>query len=137
MSFPDFEEGPSKFAPPKHSALCKVVAFEDARRSSATEAQRIALKVHVSWGRAPAHQLKRFSVDSAGAKQRAMDCVDAVANRREVYQAFEEAPRLRAAGTSSASSFNGKIHVGFRPFGDVMARRAMDMFSKYSILVRA
>ena len=67
--FPDSEDGPRKFAPPKLSASFKAVASKDAGDASRSDANKIALELHLKQGHASARRLERISVDAAGGHQ--------------------------------------------------------------------
>ena len=60
--------------------------------------------------------------------------VDGVLGNCEVCRAFDKAPHLPVAGTSSVSCFNERIQVDLLFSGDIIAVHAMDAFSKYSLL---
>ena len=62
---------------------------------------------------------------------------DEVAEQCEVCRAFDKAPRIPIAGTSTASAFNEKLQIDLLFLGDIIALRIMDMFSKYSLLIPA
>ena len=47
-------------------------------------------------------------------------------NQCEARQAFEEAPRLPAGGTSSAAAFNKSVRVDLLLLDDIIALHAMD-----------
>ena len=96
----------------------------------------VAFMFHLNWGHAPAHRLTRILVDAEGAKQRLLDCVGEVVRQREVCRAFERAPHLPSAGTSSASSLSVKIQVDRLFLDDATVLRTIDMCSKHSALDR-
>ena len=62
--FPDIEASLNKLAPPGHSEVCEPAPLKGARESDVTNAKNDALKLHLNWGHASAHQLKRFLVES-------------------------------------------------------------------------
>ena len=51
----------------------------------------------------------------------------------DVCRAFDEAPHVPIAGTSTVSTFNEKVQVDLLCLDDLILLRAMDMFSKYSL----
>ena len=61
--------------------------------------------------------------------------VDEVLERCDVCRSFAKAPHDPIAGASTVSMFNGKAQAGLPFLGDIIALRAMDMFSKYSFLL--
>ena len=69
-------------------------------------------------------------------KKGLLDSVDEMVGQCEARQALGEAPRLPAAGASTASSFNGKIQVGPLFLGDVIALHVLGAASMYSPRVR-
>ena len=69
------------------------------------------MKLRVNWGHASAHQLKRASVDTDGGNSRSANCVGEVLERSEIRRAFDEAPHVSIAPTSTVSMFNGKAHA--------------------------
>ena len=86
----------------------------------------------MNWGRAPAHQFKRIPVDAGGTNKRLPDFADWVGRQRWVSQAFDKGRRLPVTGTSCISGFNGKHQVDLAVLGDVIASRAMDLYSQNS-----
>ena len=102
--FPDSEDGLNKFVAPKHFEVHNAVAPEDAKDPSATHARNIAGRFRLDCGNASAHQPKQVLADAQGADQRPADCAGEV-----LRQAFDKAPRLPVAGSSSASSFDEQI----------------------------
>ena len=57
-------------------------------------------------------------------------------NQGEARRAFEKAPRLPVAWTSSASLFTEKVKVDPLLFDDAIALHATDVYPKYPLLVR-
>ena len=96
--------------------------------ASGAEAKNIVLNLHLRWGRAWGYQLRQISVDGGGRKKRLLAHADAV--------------RLRKG--ASPIGFGGPLP--FRPLvrrsrrilclWAIRVQRAMDMYSKYSLLVR-
>ena len=62
-------------------------------------------------------------------------CADEVLARCEVFHAFEKAPHVPEAGTSTVAMFNEKLQVELLFFDDVMALHVMDVYSKSSLLI--
>ena len=77
---PDFEDGPRQFAPPGHLEVREAVALKNAREARAT----FAVKLHPNWGRAPAHQLKRFSLDAERTNRKRLGCLEEAVSQCEV-----------------------------------------------------
>ena len=72
---------------------------------------------------------------SDGGNMHLLNCVDEVSKHGEVCQGFDKAPHKRIAGTPAVSMSAGKLQVDLVFLEDVMALRAMDVFSKYSFLI--
>ena len=94
----------------------------------------IFMKLHVNRGHAPAQQLRRALVESAGNNTHLLTCVDAEPAQSGVCQAFEKGPHFPAAGTSTVAVFNEKLQVGRLLFDDIIALHLTVVFSKYSQL---
>ena len=63
--------------------------------------------------------------------------VDEVSENCDVCRAFDKAPRVPIAGASAVSMFNEKAQVDLPSLGDLVVAHAMDVFSKYSLLLLA
>ena len=98
--------------------------------------KRIIMKLHANWGHASASQLKRILVDSDSGLSHLVAHVDSVLDTREVRRVSDKAPHLPIAGTSSVSCFNERVQADLLFLDDIIAARAMDVFSKYSLLRR-
>ena len=73
-------------------------------------------------------------VDSDGGMSHVVAHVDSVLETCEVCRAFDKAPHLPIAGTSSVSCFNERVQVDLLFLDDIIAAHAMGAFSKYSLL---
>ena len=62
--------------------------------------------------------------------------VDSVLENCEARRAFDKAPHLPVAGTSSVSCFNERVQVDLLFLDDIIAVHAMDAFPKFSLLQR-
>ena len=60
--------------------------------------------------------------------------VDKALETCDVCRAFDKAPHIPIAGPTAVSAFNEKVHVDLLSLGDLVMARAMDVFSKYSLL---
>ena len=60
---------------------------------------------------------------------------DEVLGQCKVRRAFDKAPHAPIAGTPTASVSNEKLQADLLFPGDLIALRAMDVFSKYSLLI--
>ena len=107
------------------------MALGDARDPGTSDPMNIRLKLRPHWRRASARQFERVFSGWGGKYQELLDRLDEV-----VCQAFEKAPHLPVAGTSSAMPLNEKLQVYLLVLDETVALRAMDMCSKYSVLVK-
>ena len=110
--FPDLVNGLYKFVAPKHFEVRRAAALRDAKDSDVADARNSSLKLHRKWRHASAHLLRRILVDAEGPNQRSSSCAGEVVSQREVCPAFEKAPDLTAARTSSASPSKEEIRAG-------------------------
>ena len=94
------------------------------------------MKLHINWGHASATQIKRVLVDAEGDTQSLLQHVDEVASQCDTCKAFEKAPHIPFAGTSSVSMFNERLRMDLLFLDDITALRIMDVFPKYSIITR-
>ena len=84
------------------------------------------------WRHAVARGRRRTVVDSEGAHERPLSCAS-----DEVWQCeMCQAPLLPLAGASTSSSFNENVQVDLLFPDDVIALRAIGLYSEYSLLVR-
>ena len=94
------------------------------------------MKLHINWGHASASQLKRAPVDSDGETTGLINMAGDAPQQREVCRAFDRAPHLWIAATSTASPLNEKLREDILFLYDAIALNAMDMYSKNFLLVR-
>ena len=130
------ESGLLRFSTPKKIAACAAATLREAQDEGAADPKKIIMKLHANWGHASANQLKRILVDSDGGMSHLVAHVDSVLENCEVCRAFDKAPHLPIAGTSSVSCFNERVQVDLLFLDDIIAAHAMDAFSKYSLLHR-
>ena len=93
------------------------------------------MKLYVNPGRAPDHQLLRDSADSVGKSVNLAPYVDEVLEQREIRRAFDQSPHIPIAATSTESMSRGELEADLLILGDAIALRAVDVFSKYSLLI--
>ena len=93
------------------------------------------MKLRPNRSHASAQQLEPVLVDSEGTNMHLPTCVDEVLAQCEVYQAFEKAARIPAAGTSTVAMFNEELQVDLLLLGGSMALHVMDVFSIFSLLL--
>ena len=86
------------------------------------------MKVNVNWAHASAQQLKRALVDSAGGKTHLQNYMDEMSGHCEVCCAFDDAPHVPIAGTSTKSMLNWKVQAGPFLLGELAVLRAMDVY---------
>ena len=60
--------------------------------------------------------------------------VDQVWETCDVCRAFDKAPHIPIAGSATAPAFNEKVQAALLFLDDLIVARAMDVFSKYSLL---
>ena len=92
------------------------------------------MKSRVASGRASAQQLRRACVDSDCDDMLVANFADEALAHRVVFRSSAEAPRVPIAGKYAVSRFNGKLQADFLLLDDLIAWRAMGVFSKYSLL---
>ena len=68
---------------------------------------------------------------------RLLTSVGKVSEQCEVCRASDKAPHVPIAATRAVSLFSGKLQVGLFSLDDLIALRAMDVFSKYFHLIPA
>ena len=66
----------------------------DAADTRLSDPGRIIAKLHVKWGRSPAHQLKRVLEDSGRKTMGSANYVGGALERRKICRAVRKAPRL-------------------------------------------
>ena len=101
----------------------KAATLGDARESTPPDPKKITTNAHVKWGHESARQARRASVDPEGDNLHQPRRVGEVLGRCEVCRAFDEAPHVPVAGTSTASMFNETAHVN-PPFQAILLRCA-------------
>ena len=94
----------------------------------------IIMTLHVTWGHASAHQLKRVWVDPANGNSHPVPYVDEVLRRCGSCRASDKAPRAPIAGAPAAPMFNEKVQADILFSRALIALRSMYMFPKYSLL---
>ena len=97
--------------------------------------KKIIIKLHVTWGRAPANQPERVLADSESGNSHLVNFADGALEHCDACKAFEKAPHAPIAGTLRVSMFNEKVQVDLPFLGDLIALHAMDTFSRYSLLL--
>ena len=132
---PFANDGLLYLAPPKDVSACTAVTLGDARDDSVSDHRKIIMKLHVNWGHASAHQLERVMVDSEEGNSRFADFADEVLEQCETCRAFDKATHVPISGTSTVSMFNEEVQVDPHLLDDIIARRAMEMFPKYPLLL--
>ena len=86
----------------------------------------------MNWGHASPQQLKRTLAEADGKADGLIPLADDVVRECEICRAFDVAPAIPVAGTSSVSSFNERVQVD-PPFSDdLIALHVPDLFSRYS-----
>ena len=75
----------------------------DAQDDSISDPKKIIMKVHANWGHASATQFERVLIDSDGGMSHLVNQVDQVLETCDVCRAFDKAPRIPIAGTTSVS----------------------------------
>ena len=89
--------------------------------------------MHVNSGHASARQLKRvLAAPDGGNSHSPNSFLEHCATRRD----SDKVPNVLVVATSTAPMFNGKVQVDLLFLDDIVARRAMDMFPKCSLILR-
>ena len=135
LHLPLVVNGLLRFVPPKDFSACTAATLGDAWGDSTSDPEKIITKLHVNGGHASATQLIRVSVGSEGGNSHSANFADEVSENCDVCRALDKAPHVPNAGTSAVPMFNEKAQVDLPFLGDLVALRAMDMFSKYSLLL--
>ena len=106
--------------------------FKDALNADPRDARSIVRELHSNWGHASAQQLRRILVDAHRASEPAPDVTGEAVTQCDMRQASDKAPRLLAAGATLVSATDENAQDGLPPLGNVIALRAMDLYSKQS-----
>ena len=93
------------------------------------------MKLHVNRGHVSARQLEEALEDSGGGNSHLMNYVDEVSEHCEVCRPFDKARQVPIAGTSTVSIFNEKAQEDHLFLDEIIALRATDMYSKYSLIL--
>ena len=99
-----------------------------------SDPREIVRRIHANWGHASSQQLKRTRALADGKADGLIALADDVVRECETFRAFDVAPAIPVAGTSSVSSFNEKVQVDLLFSGDLIALHVLDLFSRYSPL---
>ena len=110
---------------------------EDASNLNPHDARNIARKIHLNWGHSSAQRLRRILADACSASKPAPAAAGEEVNQCDFRQAFVRAPHLAVAGTPLVSASNEKVQGDLLFLYGVVTLRAMGLFSKCSLLVRA
>ena len=124
-----------RFEAPLTFTACKAVSLGDATDGYLADPKKIAMTLHVGWGRASAQLLKRVLVDSEGKNMHLRPRADEVLSQPEICQVFEEAPHIPAAGTSTVAMLNEILQADLLFLDNIIALRAMDGFLEHPLLV--
>ena len=89
----------------------------------------------MNWGHASAQQLKRTMVEADGRAGSLVQYVDEVVRNCEVCRAFDMAPSIPIAGTSTVSAFNEKLQIDLLFLDEHIVLHVLDIFSRYSLMV--
>ena len=98
-----------------------------------SDPRKIIEKLDAKWGFSSAQQLRRVLVDSDGDNMHVLTCVDGVLERCDKCRPLDKAPHVPVAGTSTVFRFNEKSREDLLFSGDIIALRAMDVSSQYSL----
>ena len=137
LHIPYPEDGLRQLDPPRSNSARRTVAPEDAAVPCFPGPEKLFLKLHVDWGPVSAEQLRSVIVERGGRTMGLMNFAYRVLRQREACRAFDTAPHLPIAGTSTASSFHEELQVDFLFVDDAIPLRAIDMFPKCPPLARA
>ena len=118
---------------PIHAALTSSTLGE-AVDGEKCDPREIVRKLHVNWGHASSQQLKRAMAEADGRANSLIQYVDEVVGNCDVCKAFDSAPAIPVAGTSSVSAFNEKLQVDLLFLDDIIVLHVLDLFSRYSLL---
>ena len=95
------------------------------------------MKLHANSGHASATQLKRVLVDSDGGMSRLVNQAGQVLETCDACKAFDKAPHIPIAGTTTISAFDEKVQVDLLVLDNLVTLHAMDFFLRYSMLLPA
>ena len=84
----------------------------------------------MNWAHSSARQLRQVLFGSDGRNMHLPTCADEVLGECEICRASDKAPHDPAAGNSAAAMLNEKLRAYLSFLDDVIAARAMDVFSK-------
>ena len=73
--------------------------------------EKLMMELHINWGHAFVHQLRRVLVDSDGETAGSAHCVDEVLDQCEVCRAPAKSPHIPIAGTFLAAALAGNLQV--------------------------
>lgn len=90
------------------------------------------MTLRVNWGHASAPQHRRVPADSGGGNKVLSDYADKALEQREACRALDEAPHSPLAGKSTVSTPNDKLRADLSFLDDLIALRAIDVFSNSS-----
>ena len=110
---------------------------EDASNLNPHDARNIARKIHLNWGHSSARRHRRILADAFGVSKTALDAAGGEVNQCDFCRACVRAPHLPVAGTPLVSASNEKVQGDLLFLYGVVTLRAMGLFSKCSLLVRA
>ena len=133
---PHTADGLYQSEPPPTFAACKAVWWGDALNPGVSDPKKIATKLHLNCGHNSAHRLRRVVVDADGGHLGLLGCVDGELRQREVCRAFDNAPGLPAAGTSSVSLLGEELQAGLLFLDDTLALRATGMYPECTLLAQ-
>ena len=88
--------------------------------------------LHVIRDHWPAPQLKRVFAESDGGKVYLANYADEVSGQCDVCRAFDAAPHVPIAGTSTVSMFDGKLQADSLFLGNLIALNAAGVCPMYS-----
>ena len=95
---------------PIHAALTSSTLGE-AVDGEKCDPREIVRKLHVNWGHASSQQLKRAMAEADGRANSSAQFVGEVVRNCDVCRAFDSAPPIPVAGTSSVSALNEKRQI--------------------------
>ena len=99
--------------------------------------KEVATEFHLNCGHDSAKQSGRAPAYADRGSQGSLECDDEVSGQCEVSRAFEKALHPPAVGASFASSLIRELGVNLPFLDDAIARRAVDLYSKYPLLAQA
>ena len=99
------------FGLPQAFSACRAVTLEDARDGCPPDPKKIIMTPHANWGHASVPQPMRVLVDSDWDTVHLLNYVDEVLGRFDGCGAFDWAPQVSIAVTSTVSTFNEKLQA--------------------------